>query len=128
VPEASQGAVERVLYPCRLAGRQERAEAHGVSYPREDVARLVRVVREAGVRGAERAGYEKKQEQRSGGEEEEEEERRSPGGEAVGPESGERHHAAAPTRDAGGLGSAGREMASLPFGFSPASKTLFLGL
>lgn len=51
VPEASQGAVERVLYPCRLTGRQERTEAHGVSYPGEDVARLW--VREAGLRGAE---------------------------------------------------------------------------
>lgn len=49
VPEASQGAVERVLYPYRLAGRQERTEAHGVSDPGEDVARLR--VREAGLRG-----------------------------------------------------------------------------
>lgn len=49
MPEAGQGAVERVLYPCRLSGRQERTETHGVSYPGENVARLW--VREAGVRG-----------------------------------------------------------------------------
>lgn len=105
VPEASQGAVERVLYPCRLAGWQERAEAHGVSYPGEDVARLR--VREAGLRGGD-DGQQKEQQERSGGEEEE---MRSPGGEAVGPESRERHHAAAPTHNRGGLGSARREMA-----------------
>lgn len=51
VPEAGQGAVERVLYPCRLTGGQERAEAHGVSDPGEDVARLR--VREARLRGTE---------------------------------------------------------------------------
>lgn len=51
MPEAGQGAVERVLYPCRLTGGQERAEAHGVSDPGEDVARLR--VREARLRGTE---------------------------------------------------------------------------
>lgn len=103
VPEASQGAVERVLYPCRLAGRQERTEAHGVSYPGEDVARLI--LRRAGLRGAE-DGQKKEQQERS-----EAKEMSSPVGKAVGPESRERHHAAAPTHNRGGLGSAQREMA-----------------
>ena len=105
VPEARQGAVERVLYPNRLARRQERTEAHGVSYPGQDVAGLR--VREAGLRGGEH-GQCVKQQERSGAEEED---RGSPGGEAVGPESRERHHAAAPTHNRGGLGSARREMA-----------------
>lgn len=109
MPEAGQGAVERVLYPCRLSGREERTEAHGVSDPGEEMAVLR--VKEAGIRrGIDGENEKQKEQQKWSGVEEEE--LRSPGGETVGPGSRERQHAAAPTHDtAGGLGSAWREMA-----------------